>query len=314
VRHGSASVMPVGLPLGYSVGGPGNPGSMSVLGCAARGSVLDGLPEELRHALGECGVDEAALVRSLFDGGELEALEIVRQLLPGLEVEKVVELSAALVGLWDACAEPAARRVRQLASSSVTEEEVKARILERVRLASRTLTGGVWATLERAKLPQPGSRQLGRWPTRPRRDLAAAGCEQAREKAEIKERERWLVELTSIVREARLPLALLAEKSPNPEAVLRRGAQGRRAATLRKRLRDWRRARAYFVRALGSPWPAGVGEVLEYIEARASPACVREHIAVAALAGEAVSMSAMSKCLVPWPRSGAHRGCSACGR
>ena len=106
-----------------------------------------------------------------------------------------------------------------------------------------------------------------------RRDLAVAGDERAREIAEEKERRRWLDELSEIIKEAGLPLAVLAERSPNAEAILRRCAQGRRATTLRKRVRDWRKARSYFLRALGTPWPADAADVLEYIEARASEPC-----------------------------------------
>ena len=71
-----------------------------------------------------CGVENPTVVRALFDGSETEAQEIIVQLLPGLPAEQLVQYMDSLVGFWDACAEPAARRIRQLAWSTVTEEVV----------------------------------------------------------------------------------------------------------------------------------------------------------------------------------------------
>ena len=118
------------------------------------GKALADLPDDLRVALVDCGVEEPAVVRALFEGSETEAQEIIQQLLPGLEAEQVAQYIDALVKLWDACAEPAARRIRQLASSTVTEEEVKACLRERTRQAQRSAApGGVWLKLERDKRP-----------------------------------------------------------------------------------------------------------------------------------------------------------------
>lgn len=235
---------------------------------------LDDLPVELRKGLAEWDLAEPALIRALFDGSEEAAMEVVGQLLPGLDVETLVAYSESLVKLWDACAEPAARRVRQFASASITEGEVRACIREKDRLSQRARASArAGSMLERITPPPPGTRQLGKWPSRLRRDMALAGNERAREEAEAKDRERWRTALADIILEAGLPLAQMAEGAASPASFLRQAAQGRRATTLRKRVRDWRRARAYFLRALGRPWPLQVWEILEYVEARVSEPC-----------------------------------------
>ena len=95
---------------------------------------------------------------------------------------------------------------------------------------------------------------------------ALAGDGSARRKAEDTERKRWAKELASIIEEARLPLVQVAEGLRSKEAALLRAAQGRRASTLRRRVRDWRKARRFFLLTLGRAWPDGAAAALEYIK------------------------------------------------
>ena len=79
----------------------------------------------------------------------------------------------------------------------------------------------------------------------------------------------------AIVAEARLPLAALAEKSSDPQAALRRVAQGRRVRTIQKRVATWQKVRAWLLAAHGVAWPAEANHIIEYLEERAKEPCPR---------------------------------------
>ena len=86
-------------------------------------------------------------------------------------------------------------------------------------------------------LPTPGTAPTARWPSRLKRSLALSGDPAARHKAEQQERQRWLNRIADIVVEARLPVAQMALALERPEVVLTKLGQGRRARTLRQRVR-----------------------------------------------------------------------------
>ena len=115
--------------------------------------------------------------------------------------------------------------------------------------------------------PPPGAAPPALFPSRLHRARALPGDPSARRKAEDSERGRWAARLADFVSEAGLPLAALAETAAVPGAVLSRVAQGRRAGTLRRRARDWDKARRFFTLSMGRPWPRGPADFLEFVAA-----------------------------------------------
>eukprot|EP00971_Amphidinium_carterae_P053125 1046413-Amphidinium_carterae.1 len=63
---------------------------------------------------------------------------------------------------------------------------------------------------------------------------------------------RWVQAAGEIVVEAQLPLSKVAGNDPK---LLDSIGQGLRAGTLRLRVREWRRARKYFMATWNSCWP-----------------------------------------------------------
>ena len=96
-----------------------------------------------------------------------------------------------------------------------------------------------------------------------------------RKDTEAIKREIAVGDAVAIVREARLPLLVIAEKSSDPQAALRRVAQGRRFRTIQKRVSTWRKVRAWLLAAHGIVWPTEAGQVIEYLEERAKEPCPR---------------------------------------
>ena len=125
--------------------------------------------------------------------------------------------------------------------------------------------------------PAPGGKP-SRWPTRLRRELAAADRPDLLAQAEERDRDRWVLEAVEIFTRDEWPIAGIAEGAVDPQAVLRRSLGGRRARTLRARVRTWRRVRAWLVAAGYCPCPqglAGARHIVEYLCELAGGACAR---------------------------------------
>ena len=75
-----------------------------------------------------------------------------------------------------------------------------------------------------------------------RRSKVLEGDPQARRKAESQRRQHWLQELQQIVLGSSMPIVAIASASHKPSVILSAIGQGRRAATLRRRALDWKRA------------------------------------------------------------------------
>ncbi|CAE7216612.1 YPTV4, partial [Symbiodinium microadriaticum] len=85
------------------------------------------------------------------------------------------------------------------------------------------------------------------------------------EKAEL---QRWREQLVEILLESKTPLAQQARLASNPLATIAASSSSMRASTLRKRIREWRKLRAFSMGLDGSPWPRHVGVVLDYLQER----------------------------------------------
>ena len=117
-----------------------------------------------------------------------------------------------------------------------------------------------------------------RWPVNVRARATLEGNPRARELAETAERSKWLQELRDIVISANLPIVQLMSTMQHPETVLSGVGRGRRANTLRRRVLDWKRASRKFTLTIGSSWPRGAGDVIDYVATwsmatQASPYC-----------------------------------------
>ena len=105
-----------------------------------------------------------------------------------------------------------------------------------------------------------------KWPSNLRRQLAAAGGAEARADAEAKERARRVTELQALIRHARLPIVSVAETTNWPGSAWAGIAQGLRARTIRRRVKDWAKASRYFITTTGHPWPQSLGVFLDYLQ------------------------------------------------
>ena len=153
---------------------------------------------------------------------------------------------------------------------------------KRQRVANASAAGLV--LLAQEKLEPAPPRSVGgpppiapplRWPTRRQRRLATAVTINERATVEQRERGRWVKELGAMIREAQLPLAQRAQRSLDPEAAFRRYGRGRRASTLRTRIREWRRLRDWMQKVHKRPWPTSAEQVVDLLEERALEPCGR---------------------------------------
>ena len=65
----------------------------------------------------------------------------------------------------------------------------------------------------------------------------------------------------------------MAEQCLSPSAALLGLAGGARAATLRQRVREWKRLRQYLLRVKSREWPTSLVDVVDYLLARAEEPC-----------------------------------------
>ena len=82
-------------------------------------------------------------------------------------------------------------------------------------------------------------------------------------------------EVIEVLRRASLPAVIRAETSINPDMAWM-GCTGKaRPKTIRKRLREWRKAENWFLRVIGNAWQIVPGEVVDYVHDRAEEPCAR---------------------------------------
>ncbi len=153
---------------------------------------------------------------------------------------------------WELAAKRAAKRLRD-------ESDERQRRWEALVAARRGVTQ-----------PPPPARP--RYATARRRAAAHAGDEKGREAAEINEREKWLAELTDLLKEWDAPCLHEAAQSSNPARATRLMIGGRRASTLRARVRELRRLRAWLRALHGVSKPSTAAQVSDYLCERADEA------------------------------------------
>ena len=123
-----------------------------------------------------------------------------------------------------------------------------------------------------SKIVQVGTAKRSRWPTRLSMKLHIASNDlELRELAEKQERDRWVKEIRDIVKAAKLPVA----QRSSDDALLIRVAKGRRANTLRKRVKTWMKASRWLDAVFGEQWPASPECFAEFLEAMVEEPCAR---------------------------------------
>ena len=96
-------------------------------------------------------------------------------------------------------------------------------------------------------------RRQGRYKTRRARGLARASGEESRQVVEAKELERWRKEFVSLIVDAALPVVEPMALVRDRDAVLVGALGPARASTIRKHVREWRKARAFCLSVSGKP-------------------------------------------------------------
>ena len=129
-------------------------------------------------------------------------------------------------------------------------------------------------------LPLAPCAPVAKWPTRLRRQLAVA--EDLREqRLEEEDRDRWVRSACGILLEDCYPVSELAAGKGDGHIYLKRVFGGRRARTLRLRVRLWQRVRGWLRasgRCLRPCGKQGVCDMIDYLEELAKGQCSRTHL------------------------------------
>ena len=220
---------------------------------AAIASVWDRLPPGRPALLQEVGATEPQYFRELFRPDAEGARELLQEFGADDTDSEACEALLELHRMVGPAADRAVVRWGYATGPTMAGAVGLARQgAKRLRLAATTAE--VSGRLPRPPVP-PGAAPKVRFPTRLHRSAALEGGPAGRRKAEEKERRRWLDSLGALVQEAGLPLAEVAAGAANPQGVLDRIAQGRRAATLRRRCRAWTTVRCFLLLCGSRPWP-----------------------------------------------------------
>jgi hypothetical protein len=194
----------------------------------------------LRRRLVDAGWT-ASLLGTLSDISFDSLQEVLAQTASGRVCEIVEEDVLAFAAVTGLAALLARRQEAGAAELTLGERALDtARGLKRARLVAEAASTAV----ELPPVPPRGCRQ--RWPSRHLKLVAGAGVGTSLGDIEIKERARWLVVLLRIIRGAQLPVLAEAEGAMDPDRLLKHGGRGRRASTLRQRVKTWLRAERWF--------------------------------------------------------------------
>ena len=107
----------------------------------------------------------------------------------------------------------------------------------------------------------------------PKAGAPRMGQSRAAREAEVLRKAR--AELAELLVEAKLPITAQADQCREPEKVVAAAVGSVRASTIRKRMREWRKVRAFSLGVAGEPWPPHIGIVLDYVQERTQEPCAR---------------------------------------
>ena len=221
------------------------------------------LRSDLQDSLLRGDIDSVTTFHHAFDGSEEDANRFAEELGGSGE-----EDGAVLLALWEQASAVSASRVRFVSRFASSDAAVhvmqQKRIQERKRLRL-DVDEGVGVRQSEALRIDAKTGPV-KWPSKLRRKLASADGINARSQAEASERARWIGALHTFIRQAQLLIMDSASASAQPSAAWAGIAQGLRARTLRRRVKDWQKAARYFVMTTGASWPSDVGAFLGYLQ------------------------------------------------
>ena len=188
------------------------------------------LPAILRAGLVSAGFDTPEVFRMGWDGPQEEAEDIARGC-GGDEGD-----AGALMELWVLTATPAKAVISRAASFSMPEAVVA------VEAAAQKRERESAPLSLPPKHPRVRSNIDSGWPLvlRGKKDLE--GSPQARLEAEARARGRALDMLLALIRQAELPVVAAFKDHGSSEGLLEVIGHGRRARTIEKRVRAWKKA------------------------------------------------------------------------
>ena len=232
-------------------------------------SSLSGCPPEVGRVLEEIGWNVQRL--GTLDDADEESIEAVATSVEE-KMRKPLDV-AVLLALIEVAAK-AAKVSWQAEGRSGDAELLVAHMVKEME-DKMNLHRRAAAEKLRQMVPRKGKAKVQRWPTRLHRRLNEAGDNQAlRESVERNERNRWIKELKSILREAGAPVMARDEIFEGVD-LTRRYGKGRRASTLRKHVKTWERVRKWMKVTFHKAWPTQPEEFAMYLEARANEPCGR---------------------------------------
>jgi hypothetical protein len=214
------------------------------------------LPDDLLEFLQSRGFVTSSLIEAALDGDDQDA---AYELLASLEAPLIKSRvwSLALVAWMTQGGEAAAKRQR--ASRVVLPIDVRSEIVGAAQASRRIAVPSIISAVMNECV------KTTVWKTRRQKQLGLAAGPQERADIERGERERWLEQVVSIIKEAVLPVVAFASLSTSPELALKHVAGVRKANTLRARVRAWSRVRLWLLMVFLTPWPQHVGQMMDYL-------------------------------------------------
>ncbi len=230
--------------------------------------VVASLYAPLRVWLDEHGIDNAALLASAFTREEVEGGAALAVVNADLGIEEPAELEKLRVALTYVIEQSISISYR--GSSAFSRRPMCSimaeRDLKRLREQEEAIEGRLRASSfqsRRASVPPPPVRM--RHATSRRRAVQTEGDERGRERAELRERERWVDELVDILSKLGAGCLTQAAQSQDPKRAVRLMVGGRRVSTLRARIREWRRASVWLRGVLRTDFFVGPAAVADYL-------------------------------------------------
>ena len=229
---------------------------------------LQRAPACFRARMEKLGLLDPSLLDTIASLPADEVIAIFRDVSSGLTMDGYSMLD--FFELLSTSHEPASQRRRVLAKLPMEEFSV-------LGASSTAITEQMEPPPAPEAIPPPGAgKHPGRWPTRMAKGLAEAQGPQVQQEIERKERERWLDVAVELAKQYDLPVCRLAAGSMDPAGLVQRSAGGRRAKTLRKKIRDFLRLRDWLVASGFFTFPngdLGIKAVLSYLVARFRALC-----------------------------------------
>ena len=230
------------------------------------------LPDALRAALDVAGLARAGVLLRAFADEPAEAVALARELLPRSGPAELARAGEALLHLREVAAPEAEAARRRFANLDPSEVMVGflAGVAEKRR---RIADVDVKAAIRESDAAWRPAVRPGRFRLKGDARLAAATGPTARADAEAAERTRWRDALVDLVLEAGGPIVAATAATADPRQALAAAAGGRRARTLAKRVRAWRRLREWCLKVYNRPYPTRPLDLVEYLQARADEPC-----------------------------------------